>query len=251
MPSRPTDATPRRSRSSSPNPPPGPARPVRRALLAVAAALAVSGASVGGYYLFLREPPPGPDPDRVAELEASESARGVEQAGALIDTTRDAYDELLPVVEGLDTALPADGSEPGEAPSGGEVDGWADAVDGVSEELSASPSGGTGYNVARGGMRSAVDLLGSSVEAYGAALEADGGGRERLEALASDLRTQAVRAWSVAATQLDAVALEAGHGHVHIYLPAAPGSGALAPDSAPEGSQAHGGQGGDGGEDGH
>lgn len=245
MPSRQPDDRPRNSRSSAPTPPPGSARPVRRALLAVAAALAISGASVGGYYVFLREPPPGPDPDRVAELEASESARHVEQVGALIDTTRDAHDELLPVVEGLDTALPADGSEPGEAPGGDEVDGWADTVDGVAERLGASPSGGTGYNVARGGVRSAVDVLGSSVEVYAAALDAEGGERERLEGVAADLRTQAVRAWSVAATQLDAVAIEAGHGHVHIYLPAAPDSGALQPDSAPEGAGAHGEPGGE------
>ncbi|MDA2807459.1 hypothetical protein [Nocardiopsis suaedae] len=251
MPSRQSDDRPRNSRSSAPNPPPGSA-PVRRALLAVAAALAISGASVGGYYLFLREPPPGPDPDRVAELEASESARGVEQVGALIDTTRDAHDELLPVVEGLDTALPADGSEPGEAPGGDEVDGWADTVDGVAERLSASPSGDTGYNVARGGVRAAVEQLGSSVDVYAAALDAEGGERERLEGVAADLRTQAVRAWAVAATQLDTVAIETGHGHVHIYLPAAPGSGALQPDSAPEGTGAHGGSGdGDAGEEGH
>ncbi|MDA2812404.1 hypothetical protein O4J56_17310 [Nocardiopsis sp. RSe5-2] len=240
MPSRQSDEKPRNSR---PNPP-----PVRRALLAVAAALAISGASVGGYYAFLREPPPGPDPDRVAELEASESARHVDQVGALIDTTRDAHDELLPVVEGLDTALPADGSEPGEAPGGDEVDGWAETVGGVAERLSASPSGDTDYNVARGGVRSAVDLLGSSVEVYAAALDAEGSERERLEGVAADLRTQAVRAWAVAATQLDVVAIEAGHGHVHIYLPAAPDSGALQPDSAPEGTGAHEGA-GDGGEE--
>jgi hypothetical protein len=205
---------------------------------AIGACLAVA-AGIVALVLLLREPPPGPDPDRVAELEASYAERDVEQIGALIEQTRGARDDLLPVVEGLDAALPADGSAPAGDPPGDEaVAEWREAVDAVAEEYGSAPSGDTGHNIARGGLRSAVELLASSVTAYESARAAEGEERERLETLAGDLRTQAVRAWSVAATQLDVIGIGAGYGHVHIFLPAAPGSEALIPDSAPEGTGA-------------
>ncbi|SCE92787.1 hypothetical protein [Micromonospora mirobrigensis] len=40
--------------------------------------------------------------------------------------------------------------------------------------------------------------------------------------------------WSTAATQLDAVNVDAGFGHAHVFLPAEPGTGALTADSEPE-----------------
>lgn len=41
--------------------------------------------------------------------------------------------------------------------------------------------------------------------------------------------------WSVGALQLDVITVEAGNGHVQVYLPSAQDSGALAPDAVPEG----------------
>ncbi|MFC3994710.1 hypothetical protein ACFOVU_02210 [Nocardiopsis sediminis] len=200
--------------------------------------LAVAAGVVAAIVLT-REPPPGPDPERVAELEASEDAQNVAQVEELVEQTRTAHDDLVPVLEGLDTALPAAGAAaPADGPGGDEVAGWRSTVDDVAETFQASPSGDTGHNVARGGLRSAVELLASSVEVYQSAEDADGDQRDHLLEVAGDLRTQAVRAWSVAATQLDVVAVEAGHGHVHIFLPAQPGSEALIPDSAPEGTDA-------------
>ncbi|MFC4563570.1 hypothetical protein ACFO4E_17015 [Nocardiopsis mangrovi] len=217
--------------------PPGRGPGAWRAATAVLGCLVVAGGVVAAIVLT-REPPPGPDPERVAELEASEDAQNVTQIGELIDQTRTAHDDLVPVLEGLDTALPAEGAPPSDGPGGDEVADWRSTVDDVAAGFATSPSGDTGHNVARGGLRSAVELLASSVEVYQSAEAADGDQRDRLLELAADLRTQAVRAWSVAATQLDVVAVEAGHGHVHIFLPAQPGSEALIPDSAPEGTDA-------------
>jgi hypothetical protein len=179
----------------------------------------------------------GLDPDRLAELEAAELARNVEQVGELTELARSARDALLPVVEGMNEALPMDGS-PGamEAES---VASWKATVDAVAEGLAEPPSGATGHNVARGGLRTAVELFSSAVAASELALGADNDRRAELEALAADLRLQGLRAWSVAATQLDAINIDAGYGHTHIYLPADPESGAMVPDSFPEGSESH------------
>ncbi|NYE48210.1 hypothetical protein HDA32_003330 [Spinactinospora alkalitolerans] len=224
---------------SPPEAEPAPARPKPWPVVSalVAALVVVAGIAA---IVVLREPPPGPDPQRVAELEASEDARHVEQVGELVDQTRAAREALLPVLEGLDAALPADGSAPAGEPGDDEVAGWRSTADDVAADFQTAPSGDTGHNVARGGLRSAVELLASSVSVYESAREAEGDRRERLEETAGELRTQSVRAWSVAATQLDVVSIDAGHGHVHIFLPASPGSEALIPDSAPEGSGARG-----------
>src|SRR5699024_9207359 len=157
----------------------------------------------------------------------------------LVQQTRTAHEELLPVVEALDGAVPADGSASpeGEEPDAGEVDDWLAATDGAAEHFENVPSGETDYNIAHAGLANSVDLLGSAVVAYSGALEAeDEGLRTEMTELAGDLRTQAVRSWSVAATQLDVLSLDAGHGRR--CLPAAPGGAPSEPDPAEDGDGA-------------
>jgi hypothetical protein len=175
------------------------------------------------------------DEARVAEREAAEVERNEAQVAELVDLARATLDDLEPVVDGMAGALPLDGS-PGVAADAATVAQWRSAVDGAAADFADPPSGATATNVARGGFRSAVDQLGSAVTAYELALTADPATRPGLERLAGELRTQAVAAWSVAATQLDVVAIDSGLGHTHVYLPAAPGTGAFGPDPAPEGS---------------
>lgn len=216
----------------------GPGR--RRTWLYPAAAIGVVVLLVAGLLILVAQRDTGvaPDPERIAELEEAEDDRHVEQVGDLIDVTQDTHDALLPVLEGLDAALPEDEGAEGEPADSDEVEEWAAAVDGLSEEFETAPSGATDHNVARNGLRTSVDLFGSAVGVYSTALEADEELRTELEEHAASLRTQAVRAWSVSATQLDALAIDTGHGHVHIYLPADPGSGAMQPDGHPEGAEA-------------
>lgn len=157
------------------------------------------------------------------------------------------HEELQPLVESLDLVLPPDGSAPsGDTVDAAEVDGWRETVHEAAHHFDDIPVGdAAGYNVARTGLSNAVDLLGSSVAAYASAQDADGTQQATLFELSSDLRTQAVNAWSVAATQLDLISTESGHGHVHLYLPAAPDSGALEPDDSEVGAPGEGGESGD------
>lgn len=201
------------------------------------------GAVVASVVLFFGggEDTVTPDPARVAELEASADARHVDQVENLIHHTRAAHEELVPVLASLNEVLPADGSAPAEEfPDAEEIDGWLDTVRGARGHFSDSGSGNTDFNVTQAGLSVSVDVLGSAMTAYHAASRAAGDQRVELLDLASDLRDQAVRSWSVAATQLDAVSIDAGHGHIHLYLPAEPGSGALQPDEAEEGEGAVG-----------
>lgn len=180
-----------------------------------------------------------PDPARVAELEASAADRHVDQVAELIEHTRAAHEELLPVMESLSEVLPADGAEPtGDLPDSESIADWTATTDNARAHLDHAESGETGFNVTHAGLRGSVDLLGSTLDTLDAAVEADEDQSAELLELTVDLRDQAVRAWSVAATQLDVISIDAGHGHIHLYLPAAPGSGALEPDEAEDGDEA-------------
>src|SRR5690606_28418178 len=96
------------------------------------------------------------------------------------------------------------------------------------------PSGETATNVARSSLASAVRQLAVTVDTYAAARERTGSAREALIDLAVRQRANAIFAWSVGATALDAVNVDAGHGHQHVFLPTSEG-GALTPDPEPEG----------------
>ena len=180
-----------------------------------------------------------PDPARVAELEASATDRHVGQVAELIEHTRAAHEELVPVLEALDEVLPEDGSEPaGDLPDSDTIADWNRTTDNARAHLDHAESGETGFNVTHAGLRGSVDVLGSTLDTLDVAVAADGEQGAELLELTIDLRDQAVRAWSVAATQLDVISIDAGHGHIHLYLPAAPGSGALEPDEAEDGDGA-------------
>jgi hypothetical protein len=210
--------------------PDSPASPNRRGLWGLAVALAVAAVAGIAVFFVYDSDPVGPDPERVEELRQEEDERHVAQVGDLIDLTGEAYDTLLPVLEGL----PADADADPE-PDTGE---WSQEIDALVEELADAPSAATEYNVARNALRNSVELFGSAVQANDAAAQADGEEAEELVDLAASLREQGVYAWSVSATQLDLLAIGAGYGHVHIYLPADPGSDALQPDGQPEGAEA-------------
>ncbi|TDD97274.1 hypothetical protein [Jiangella asiatica] len=162
--------------------------------------------------------------ERVAELEAEEEARNAEVITQLTEQATAAHDALLPVMEGLHGVLPAEGPPSGSVAPAADVAGWRSAVDDATATFGEPPSGSTEVNTARNGLVLAVDLLGSAVTAYeSAAATPSGAQQDTLLTLASDLRTQAVGAWSVAATQLDVLNIDAGNGHVHINLPIRPG----------------------------
>lgn len=172
-------------------------------------------------------------------LRAEFAARDARQVGELTETARRARNELTPALEGMATTLPAEGAPSGRVEPAGKVARWSSAVRQASERFANPPSGETATNVARASLGSAVDILESSVRTYELAGGLEGEERVRVLERAATQRDLAVRVWSVGATQLDAVNVESGNGHQHVYLPAAGVTGAFGADSAPEGSGAH------------
>ncbi|TDC53430.1 hypothetical protein E1212_05850 [Jiangella ureilytica] len=210
-------------RSSSPAP--GQQHPPRRRgfWIAVAAVLAAVNIVLATLVLTGGDDSGGdPVAERVAELEAQEEDRHVELVAELTQQTTAAHSGLLPVIEGLHAVVPSGGTAAVSASATPAA--WHSAVGAAIGTFGEPPSGSTEFNTARNGLLLAIDLLGSAATAYEAAVAAPAGPQqEELLELAGRLRDQAVAAWSVAATQLDVLNIDAGYGHVHITLPSRPG----------------------------
>jgi hypothetical protein len=150
------------------------------------------------------------------DIRAADAARDKQQILSLTTLARDTADTLGPVIKGLGT--------PG-APAA-DVAGWQQTVDAAAKKFDDPPSGATATNVARGSLAGAIDQLALAVSTYTAQPD-----------LSARQRDLAVTAWSVGATQLDQVNVDAGYGHQHVYLESDPGSEAFTPDDAPEGQK--------------
>lgn len=176
---------------------------------------------------------------RVAELEAEAATRDAEAITLLTDQATDLLDTLGPVVTGAGAHVV--GPEPGATvppvPTAGDVDSWRASLVAGQAIVGDPPSAGTGVNVARAGFVAALGDLTTAVDALALAVEtaAAGGDPEPAQRLAGSALRGAAATWSVGATQLDAVNVEAGNGHVHVYLPPVAGSGALTADPEPTG----------------
>lgn len=210
-----------------------PPRRKRIALIGVAVAAIAVTVITGTVIVAGSDDTVGPDPDRVAELEQQESERDAAQVEELVALTEDTHDAVADVVRELDTALPTEGG-PGPVADADTVGEWQDTLADVATDLEDPPSGSSEYNIAHTGLNGSVDLLISAVTAYDMALDGDDPDPELTE-LAGSLRTQAVNAWSVSATQLDLLAIDAGLGHVHLYLDSVATEDAMLPDGHPEG----------------
>ncbi|GAA4446446.1 hypothetical protein GCM10023170_026650 [Phytohabitans houttuyneae] len=172
--------------------------------------------------------------DRVAALQAEEAKRDSAQIVELTAKARQVQQTLVPVLDGLAAAVPP-GKAAGPAASQSDVAGWQTVTGKAVEDFANPPSGGTGVNIARSGLAAAVRSLDAAVDTYAAALAQPAAGRAALFELAGRQRDIAVATWSTAATQLDVLNVDSGNGHAHVFLPAAPGQGALTADGAPEG----------------
>jgi hypothetical protein len=172
---------------------------------------------------------------QVDQLRAADASRDVEQVKSLTALARRTQAALVPVLDGLSRALPVGVSAPGPAAAGAAVVGWRRATGAAVESFAHPPSGGTAVNVARSGLAAAVTELDLAVSSYQAALALPEAERAAVLSVAARQRDAAVAAWSVAATQLDVVNIDAGFGHAHVFLPSVPGQGALTADEQPEG----------------
>lgn len=212
-----------------------PAQPVRSSnrtglIVAVLAAVAVAGPV--GYLLGL----PDSSQVAVADMREAEAKRDVQQIGELTATARVTAGELNGVLAGLAEVLPKDGKPGTRSAEQAEVDGWRRVVRQAVDRHADTPSGATATNVARAGLRSAVDAMAIAVDAYAAGSGLPEGSRQTFLDLAARQRSAAVVTWSIAATQLDQISVDAGKGHQHVYLTGDPGEGGMSADTLPEGS---------------
>ena len=206
--------------------------PARR-IAPLAIAFAVGALLAGPIGALAADDSPTAD-DRVAALQAEEAKRDATQIVELTGKARQIQERLVPVLDGLATAVPP-GKAPGPAATASDVEGWQAATGKAVEDFANPPSGGTGVNIARSGLAAAVRSLDAAVDTYAAALAQPPAARAALFELAGRQRDIAVTTWSTAATQLDVLNIDSGNGHAHVFLPAVPGQGALTADGAPEG----------------
>ncbi|WP_275005878.1 hypothetical protein [Promicromonospora iranensis] len=189
------------------------------------------------------------DPARVAELEAAEAERAVENLTAAGELAQSAQERLLPVMDGLYEALPPE-DEPAEGepaeqaeparPTSAELGEWRDVVDDVAADVEALPTGSSEHNIVRNGLLLSTGLLGDTLDVLELAAGTDGGGDAgddpaQLHDVAGDLRSRAVDAWAVAAVQLDLQYIEADRGHLHAFLPLHSGMAAEGEAEVPHG----------------
>lgn len=164
---------------------------------------------------------------RTAELREQFDASDVERAGALVDTVRAVTPEVQGLLDELHGALPPeDGTsdEPvGELATSGDVVTWRETVTGVRERLAATDPASTQINVARAGLLAATDQLVATVDLYEAALDPSTTETTSMLSHVGAARRSALGMWDVAAIQVDAVAVEYGLGHQHVYLSPLPG----------------------------
>ncbi|MCO1594069.1 hypothetical protein M8C17_02730 [Micromonospora sp. RHAY321] len=210
-----------------------PARDTRRnrigRLAAVVTAIGLAAALLGGAvgYTVGR---PDPIDSSITEMREAEARRDTQQIAELTTTARRLSDEISPIL----AALKAD--TPSQQAGAEQARQWQQAVRQAAQPLADPPSGTTATNVARGGLRVALDQAALAVDTYLLAVTGPAAQRAALTQLATRQATQAAATWSIAATQLDQINIDAGHGHQHVHLETGPGGDAFAPDGAAEGS---------------
>jgi hypothetical protein len=206
--------------------------PARLTLVAVVVAVLVAG-PLG--YLVGR---PDAGQRAIADMQEADAKRDVQQIGELTTTARQTADDLSRVLAGLATAFPKDPASNAQPAGPVPIGDWQRVLQQAVSRHSDTPSGTTATNVARGGFRSAVNALAAAVDTYAAAQALPADSRQTFLDLATRQRSAGIAMWSVAATQLDQLNIDAGNGHQHVYLTSAPGEGAIAPDDVPEGPPA-------------
>jgi hypothetical protein len=196
--------------------------------LAVVLLLAVSGA-IG--------PSPDPVEERAEELRAQEAVRDREQIEELTAQAREVRDEVVPPLDEFNEILPPGEESPSVDADADQIDAWQQTMSSAASAFDDAPSGATGTNIARNSLGASLGLLESAVDLYAIAADVDGEVQQDLLERAGAQRDLAIRTWSIGATQLDAINIDAGFGHQHVYLEVE-GTGAMTPDGAEDGEGA-------------
>ena len=204
---------------------------------ALGAAVGLLVAVAVGLFIGVQVAGPDPTDKAVASMQADETKRDAAQIAALTTLARSTSQQVKPVVDGLRSGPPVAGTGTVATPpvTDEELARWKQIMAQQVERHKDAPSGSTGTNVARNGLRNAVDQLSVALDTFTAARALPADRRAPLLAVASRQRQLAVTGWSVAATQLDQLNIDAGYGHQHAYLTDSAEGGATAGDGSPEG----------------
>ncbi|GIJ28563.1 hypothetical protein Vqi01_37250 [Micromonospora qiuiae] len=202
--------------------------PARMVAVGIVAALIVGllGGLVG--YAVGR---PSATESSIAKLQEADLRRDAQQIVELTDMARRTGQQLGPILLAVRQEPAA-----GRAPEAAQVGQWQEVMRRLTAQFADPPSGMTATNVARGGLRSAVEQAAVAVDTVALAVAAPADRRPELLTLAARQAALAVTTWSVAATQLDQINIDAGNGHQHVHLDSDGAEGALGPDGAAEGT---------------
>jgi hypothetical protein len=204
---------------------------------AVGAAIALLVAAAVGLFIGVQMAGPDPTETAIASMRADEAKRDAAQIVELTALARGTSEQIKPVVTGLRNGLPVAGTgAPATQPvTDAQLAQWKQIVAQQVERHKDIPSGTTATNIARSGLRNAVSQLSIALDTFAAARALPAGRQAPLLAVASRQRLLAINDWSVAATQLDQINIDAGNGHQHVYLTDTPEGGATVGDGSPEG----------------
>ncbi|MEU8389574.1 hypothetical protein [Micromonospora sp. NPDC048842] len=198
--------------------------------VAVAGVIALVTALLGGLIGYQLGRPDATEAT-IASIKQDEAKRDAQQIVELIETARRVRDQVAPVLTAIKTETTG-----GRAPDPAKARQWQEAMRQAAEPFADPPSGTTATNVARGGLRGAVQQASLAVDAYALAAGVPAAQRAALLDVTARQAAEAATIWSVAATQLDQISVDSGQGHQHVFLDTDPHEGALTPDGAAEGT---------------
>lgn len=208
--------------------PVGQARSSAQVLRAV---VGLTVATLVGVFIGVQVAGPSAAESAVASIREQEARRDVTQIAELTARARDTAKAVKPIVDGLVGAADA------AAVTDAQVAQWKQIMAKEVQWYSTTVSGMTATNVARGGLRTAVEQLAAAVDTYAAARALPATAQPPLLQMSSRQRDLAVAGWSVAATQVDQINIDAGNGHQHVYLDTTVQGGAMTGDNLPEGTK--------------
>ncbi|MBV1856636.1 hypothetical protein [Catellatospora tritici] len=194
-------------------------------VLRMLSALAV--AAVVGAFIGVQITAPSAAETTVASLREQEARRDVAQISELTTRARATVTAIQPIVDGL-TATAQTTDE--------QLAAWRQTLATEVAWYSKTVSGMTATNIARGALRGAVQQLALAADTAAAARALPASSRQPVLKLAERQRDLAAAAWSVAATQLDQINIDAGNGHQHVYLSPTGTGGEMTGDGQAEGT---------------
>ena len=163
------------------------------------------------------------------ELQEEFTERDREQVERMTGEAKGIADALGPTLTAFDEALRK------RTPPTPASKQWLDKADDYAGRFRATESGETATNVARAALREALEGLVNAIATYRLAAS---GNPDAIIARARTQRDIAIRTWSAATTQIDAINIAAGFGHQHVPQLGGETVRAIPPDTLPEGTDA-------------